>query len=331
MCILLTGATGFIGTHLVRFLVARGEAVRVLCRPTADLTSLTDRKVEIFWGDILNVASVERAISGCDRVFHLAGYARNWDKDPHTFVTVNVRGLKNVLEAALKVAVKKVVFTSSSVTFGPSNPMVVTESVTRTAEFFTEYEHSKFLAEESVRHYLQAGLNVVIVNPTRVFGPGLLNEGNSVTMMIQLYLQGKWRLVLGDGRGMGNYAFVHDVVKGHVAAMERGAMGEKYLLGGENVSYNEFFEMLAELSKRKYRLFHVPPSLALAVSQLEKFRAEWFGHYPLITPGWVRTFLADWAFSCAKAERDLGYKITLLREALDSTVKWLDNHNQNSR
>jgi farnesol dehydrogenase len=235
--------------------------------------------------------------------------------------------MKNILDAAVKHGVKKVVFTSTSLTLGPSNGAPVSESAVRSAAFFTEYEYSKFIAEKEIRNYLQAGLNVVIVNPTRVFGPGLLNEGNSVTRMIHMYLQGKWRLVLGDGRGIGNYVFVGDVVRGHLLAMEHGRQGERYILGGENISYNDFFKLLAELANRNYRMFHVPPALALAVSELEKWRAQRLNHYPKITPGWTQLFLADWAYSIARAERELGYTTTPLREALATTIAWLEQRN----
>jgi farnesol dehydrogenase len=323
MRILVTGATGFIGGQLAKLLVRRGEAVRVLYRPGANLKPFDDLNLEMCAGDVLDAASVERAMAGCDRVFHLAAYARNWAKDPNTFFAVNVGGLKNVLDTALKNRVKKVVFTSSVVTFGPSNGCVVNESAVRAPEFFTEYERSKFVAEESIRQYLQRGLAVVIVNPTRVFGPGLLCEANAITKMIQLYLQGKWRLVLGNGSEIGNYAFVNDVVAGHLLAMSHGKAGERYILGGENVSFNDLFNMIADLCGRSYRLFHVPPAFALAFSEVEKCRAQWFDHYPLITPDWVRTFLANWACSCAKAERELGYAITPLRQALATTIAWL--------
>jgi farnesol dehydrogenase len=323
MSILVTGATGFIGRRLVELLARRGESVHILCRPTAN-ASFKENNIKIYLGDILDASSVARAAAGCDRVFHLAAYARNWAKDPRKFYEINVDGTQNVLDAAVKTSVIKVVLTSSAVTFGPSNGLAVDESVARRASFFTEYEHSKSLAEECVRHYVQKGLDVVIVNPTRVFGPGLLNESNAVTKMIHLYLQGKWRLILGDGRGIGNYAFVDDILQGYLLAMEAGRAGEKYILGGENASYNDLFAMVSDLSKRKYRVLHIPATLALFLANIEKLRAQWFHNYPLITPSWVKTFLADWAFSCARAQRELGYKITPLREALAITISWLE-------
>lgn len=331
MSVLVTGATGFIGTHLVRHLAQRGESVSVLCRPTADITSFNDENIQIFRGDILDASSVERVMEGCDRVFHLAAYARNWAKAPHAYYETNVGGLKNVLDAALEGSVKKVVFTSSALTMGPSNGTPVNESFGKSAKFFTEYVRSKFLAEQNVKDYVSRRLNVVIVNPTRVFGPGLLNEGNSVTRLIQLYLDGKWRIILGDGKAMGNYVFVDDVIRGLLLAMENGRTGEKYILGGENVSFIDFLSILSILSKKKYRLFYLPAYIALAISEIEKFRAQWFNHYPLITPGWVKVFLEDWAYSCTKAEHELGYTITPLREALEITIGWLERSGEDEK
>ncbi len=320
---LVTGATGFIGRHLVERLANKGVTVRVLCRRTADVSSFKRREIEICWGDVLDGSTVEAAVRGCDQVFHLAAFAQGWAKDPQAFFETNVGGLQNVLSAAQRASVEKVVYTSSSVTLGPSNGTPAAESSPRSQEFFTDYEHSKSVAEQEALSYVRSGLNVVIVCPTRVFGPGVLSVANSVTKMVQQYLKGKWRFILGDGNGIGNYVYVEDVVDGHLLAMEKGRAGERYLLGGENASYDEFFEIVAEVSGRRYKLFHVPMSLALLTSEIEEFRGKHFKHHPLITPGWVRTFIADWAFSTEKAQSELGCKITPLREALAMTIKWL--------
>lgn len=323
MSILVTGATGFIGTQLVKLLTRRGETVKILCRPSSDVSMLNEQNIQICRGDVLDSASVERALPGCKRLFHLAAYARVWSKNPQTFLEINVRGMKNVLEAALKAEVERVVLTSTSVTLGPSEDQAVNETTKRKADFFTEYERTKFIAEQEALQYVAKGLDLVMVNPTRVFGPGLLNESNSVTKMIYLYLTGKWRWILGNGKRVGNYAFVNDVVQGHLLAMQAGRTGEKYILGGENISYNDFFQFLTNFSRRKYKLFHIPSAVALTFAELEKLKASWFGKTPLITPGWIKTFLLDWAFSSAKAQRQLGYTITPLRQALETTVSWL--------
>jgi len=324
MAVFVSGASGFIGARLVDRLIENGEDVHILCRPTADLSLVNLGKVKRCSGDILDAKSVSAAMEGCDRAYHIAGYARNWAKDPSTFFKVNVDGTKNVLEAAKQHGVKKTVVTSTSVTLGPSNGVVTRETTKRTIPSFTTYESSKISTEEAVDRYVAAGQDVVLVNPTRVFGPGALTEGNSLTIMIQLYLKGRFRFILGNGEGMGNYAFVDDIVDGHLRAMERGKSGERYILGGENLSYNAFFDLVSNIAGKKYRMLRMPAPLAIGYSYLEQWRATYLFGYPQITPDWVRTFLADWAFSCEKAEKDLGYRITPAKEALKTTIDWLD-------
>ncbi len=281
---LITGATGFIGSQLARHLADQGEPVKALCRATADTAPLAHDYIRLVRGDIRDPAAVERAMGGCDRVFHLAGYARNWAKDPVTFLEINVNGFRNVLEAARKLSIRKVVFTSTALTLGPSARDPVQESTGRTVKCFTDYEYSKLLAEELTQRYVHDGVAITIVNPTRVFGPGLLTEGNSVTRMIQWYIEGKWRFLAGRGEQIGNYAFVEDVVRGHVLAMERGRPGERYTLGGENVSLKDFFARVSEISGRQHRLFRVPFPIAFTAAAIERIRAQHSAHYPLITP-----------------------------------------------
>lgn len=213
-----------------------GHQVHTLCRPTANISSLKRDNIRILWGDVLDRSSVERAMKGCRRVYHLAAYARNWARDKTLFYDVNVGGLRNVLSAAVKMSVERVVFASSSLTLGPSNGSEVTEAAPSTGEYFTHYVHSKVLAEREVTSYRNEILEVVTVNPTRVFGPGLLTESNSVTRLIQWYVRGWWRLILGDGQATGNYVYAPDVIRGHIQAMETGQPGERYILGGSNVT-----------------------------------------------------------------------------------------------
>lgn len=326
---LVTGATGFIGANLVRFLCAQGHDVRVLCRPTSNTTVFDNNSVHICRGDILDFPSVERAVKGCEYVFHLAGYAKNWAKRPETFLDVNVTGTTNVLEASRIADVRKVVFTSSCMTLGPSARIPTTESQARTADFFCEYERTKFYAEDAVAEYVQKGIPVVIVNPTRLFGPGLLTEGNFVTSMIRSYVHGRWRVNLSDGSAIGNYAFVEDVVRGHWLALQHGQPGGRYILGGENLSLNEFFAILADVSRKRYRMIHAPSWIVMASSTWQVLLARWFGIHPLFTPDWVRVMMHDWAFSSEKAKRELGLKITPFREGLRQTLEWLNNDNQN--
>ncbi len=323
MNILVTGATGFIGGRLAESLLEQGHHVAALCRPFSDATSLQAHGIEIRTGDILNSESLVHACEGIDRIFHLAAYARNWARYPERYMRINAGGLRNMLTAALESGVGRVVIASSEVTMGPSNGIPVTEVPKPNVRIYNEYQRSKIVSESVVEEFLPHGLEIVTVNPTRLFGPGSMTEGNSVTKMIQLYLAGKWRLIPGDGEAIGSYAFIRDVVSGFIAAMQRGRSGERYILGGENISYNEFFRSLSELSGKNYTMFRVPPPVATGFSRIEELRARLFGGYPLITPGWVRMFLDDWATSSEKADKELGYTITPFTVALRETVGWL--------
>jgi nucleoside-diphosphate-sugar epimerase len=331
MATFITGSTGFIGNKLANVLAQRGETVHALCRKTSDTSTLKHPNIKIFYGDVSELERVDEAMKGCDFAYHLAAYARSYSKDNQEYFKINVEGSKNVCRAALKYAVKKIVITSTVVVFGPTNHRLSDETIKRDeARFYTVYEHSKFVAEKTVGEFIKQGLPVTFVNPTRIFGPGLMNESNSVTIMIQMYLKGKMRTILGNGNGLGNYGFVDDVVKGHILAMEKGRVGERYILGGENISYNNFFRAINEVSGKKFFIFRIPYALALAFGKVEEIKAKLFNTYPLITPDWVRTFAIDWEYSNKKAETELGYKFMSFRDAIKITIDWL-NKNQNKK
>jgi nucleoside-diphosphate-sugar epimerase len=321
---LVTGATGFIGGRLVERLIADGESVTILYRGKGPLPFASSLLVRTCMGDLLDAASIRRAMAECDRVYHLAAYARPWARDPATFARANVSGLRNLLHAARDAKVRRVVFTSTAMTIGSRGGSPADESCPSPAVTRTLYARSKIAAETEAIQANGAGLPIVIVNPTRVFGPGVLTEANSATRMIQLYLEGKWRWALGAGGATGNYAFIEDVVEGHILAMDRGRPGERYILGGENMRFSEFLDAVADVSDRRRRLFHIPPPLALLFAGLEAARGRWTAHRPLLSPEWVREFLSDWPYSTAKAETELGYRPTPLREAIARTIAWIE-------
>ncbi len=164
---------------------------------------------------------------------------------------------------------------------------------------------------------------MVIVNPTRVFGPGRLTESNSGTLLIDRRARGLSPLLPNRGKNIGNWAFIDDVVEGLMLAMERGRIGERYILGGENVTLREFYQAIDEAAGRRRLTLPLLGFGAMCFARLEKLLADRFGIYPLITPGWVRTFFSDWAVSSAKAQRELGYQVTPLVESIKKTLQWL--------
>lgn len=331
--VFVTGATGFIGTKLVNELVRMGHTVHALSRATSNRQGLDHERIRFVKGDITDKDSLRKGMEGCTQSYHLAAYAKNWAKDPSVFRLHNLDGMKNVFDAAREAGVRRTVFTSTIVVFGPTSPGVVgDETMPRsTPRYYTEYEESKVVAEQEAVRYVDRGHQIVIVNPTRVYGPGKLTEGNSVSLMIDMYDRGKVPVLLNNGVNIGNYAFVDDLVRGHLLAMEKGSAGERYILGGENSSLKDLFRVVNEVSGKRHLQFNLPPSLAYFYSRLEQKKAEWLGLYPQITPGWVETFLQDWAYSCRKAERELGYTITPLKEGVRLTYEWLQTLRKKKR
>lgn len=324
MATLITGATGFIGRSLAATLANRGEELRLLCRPTADTIGLEARGVTVCRGDIGDRPSIRAAIAGCDSVYHLAACAKSWVRDENQFVRNNIEGVRNILEAALVHGVRRVVAVSSSVSYGPSNGTPTDEEAERSRGPFTLYERTKLMGDACADQAFRRGLDLVVVHPTRVFGPGVLTESNSTTRMFLLYLRGRWHWLPGSGAAIGNYAFIDDVVDGLILAMEQGRAGEHYIIGGANVSYRELFDRIARLACCRRVLIPIHRSVAMTLATIEVCRARLTRHHPLITPGWVRTFLADWAYSSAKAIRELGYRPTPLDEALARTIDWIE-------
>lgn len=320
--IFITGATGFIGRKLATRLANEGNQVVALIRSKAKSKDLKHDNISFVEGDLFNLAALEVGMHEAQEVYHLAAFASVWAKDD-TFAKVNIEGTLNILNAAKKKKVKKVLVTSTAGVIGPAIDGPVNEESPRKVDFFTDYEKTKYESELKIKEYVNQGQHVVIVNPTRVYGPGPLNVSNSVTKLIKQYTEGKWKFIPGDGMSTGNYVYVEDVIEGHILAMEKGRAGERYLLGGEDASYYELFDTIAEVGGKKYKLYNMPLGILLAFGKIQLFLAETFGRPPLITPGWVRKYLYKWSVSSAKAQKELGYTITPLREGIQKTVDWV--------
>jgi len=321
----VTGSNGFIGQRLCERLSLEGHKIRCLVRSEGKFTPLSHLEGVIpVIGSLEDESILEERLKGCDTVFHLAAYARPWSRDKSLPYRINVTGTENLLRAALKGGVKRFVLTSSAAVIGPS-PGVdpINEDYPRDVPFFNEYEETKAAAEELVRSYCRDDLETVIVNPTRVYGPGPLNESNSVTKMIRLYGLGKWRILPGDGNCIGNYVLVDDVVKGHILAAINGRPGNRYALGGENLTFNQFFQILAEVTGKRRRMVHFPIWLMKAVAGVMEGQAVITGIPPMITAPWVKKYLNHWSLSSNKSMTDLGYTYTPFREGARITLERL--------
>jgi nucleoside-diphosphate-sugar epimerase len=325
MKVFVSGATGFIGIQLVKRLLSRGDTVHALYRSETKADLIRIPGVKLFKGDILDATSLEIAMKGCNAAYHTAAFAGVWSKDPTRIFRLNVDGALNVIEAARKLGLGRVVVTSTAGILGPSQKDPVHESTPPPSSFFTLYEASKFQLEQKVLGKNEGSPEVVIVNPTRVYGPGYLSESNGVTRMIRQYMEGSWRLLPGNGQSLGNYVHVEDVVSGHLLAMQTGKAGERYVLGGENISYIQLFQYIRNASGVSRRLFKVPLIFMLAASYTMKGISALTGRPPLIVPNLVRKFNHNWIVSSQKAIRELGYEARNAEEGIKQTVQWIQN------
>jgi farnesol dehydrogenase len=262
-------------------------------------------------------------MEGCAQVYHVAAYARAWARDPKTYFKINVEGTVNVLDAAVKNGVERLVFTSTGATLGASNGKPISEDMIRMHDFFTEYESSKFIAEEKIQHYVRRGLHACIVHPLRVYGPGIWTESNVISMMIKSYVEGNWHVIPGDGKTLGSFSFIDDLVDGHILAMEKGKPGERYILGGPNLSFNEFFSLIKEITGKHFLLVKIPVPLLMVFGWKEEMLSR-FGKEPLITRKWIKKYRHNLDFSSDKAVRELGYSITPIEKGIEKTLAWLE-------
>ncbi len=328
MKVFVSGATGFIGIQLVKRLISQGITVHALYRSEskADLIRLSG--VKLFKGDILDKPSLEIALEGCHQAYHTAAFAGVWAKEPSMVFRLNVDGALHVIEAARKCKVGRMVITSTAGILGPSDADPVDESTPAPNSFFTLYEESKFKLEQMLLGKNEGSPEVVFVNPTRVYGPGYLSESNGVTRMIKQFIEGKWRLVPGDGHSLGNYVHVEDVVSGHLKAMDKGKPGDRYVLGGEDISYNQLFDYARDASGKGKKLFRVPLWIMLASAKVMKGIAFLTGRPPLIVPNLVRKFNHNWIVSSQKANKELGYQARNAKEGILQTVQWIQKQSQ---
>jgi nucleoside-diphosphate-sugar epimerase len=207
--------------------------------------------------------------------------------------------------------------------WGPSNDHLLIENDPRTSSFDNDYDLSKYLAEKSVKEYCSKGIFTVIVNPPRVYGPGQLRHSSGVNRFVLQLLNNRISILPWQLGVRANYAFIDDVVNGHILAMEKGLGGERYILGGENVSYKRFGDTVKEISQTKNIYVRIPPLLLKAYSQIELVRGKLNGHQPLITPNVAKRIQLDKMFDCSKAIRQLCYRITPFEEGMRITIDHL--------
>lgn len=327
MKIFITGASGYIGHKLVIEALRRGYTVHILVRDIHSKDLPVHPDISVFKGDITDKQSLTTAMKGCERVIHSAGITKMQSRNNSIFYKVNVEGTKNVLDAALNLGIKKLVFTSSGAVIGPSGKYPMTENDPRITAFENDYEISKHWAEELVKEYGRKGLFAMIVAPPRVYGPGSLTSGNVFDRLLKKILFIGMAFMPAKGDVLANYAFIDDVVTGHFLALDRGLGGEKYILGGENLSYNNFFKAVKQYSFKKIRIIKIPVSLLMIWSFFHMLIFKISGKETQISPAIIKRILKDRALSSDKAVKQLGYSITPFNEGMSKTILHLKNKN----
>ncbi|KAK2660349.1 hypothetical protein Ddye_006882 [Dipteronia dyeriana] len=328
--ILVTGASGFLGGRLCHALVKQGHSVRALVRPTSDISSLpssttTDGPLELAYGDVTDYRSLLDSCSGCHVIFHAAAVVEPWLPDPSRFVSVNVGGLKNLLQAAKETkTVEKIIYTSSFFALGSTDGYIADETQFHKEKYFcSEYEKSKATADKIALQAASEGFPIVPVYPGVIFGAGKITTGNVVTQLLIERFNGRLPGYIGYGNDRFSFSLVDDVVEGHIAAMDKGRPGERYLLTGENASLALIFDMAAVITGTKKPRFCIPLWVIEAYGWISVFFSRITGKLPLISYPTARVARHQWAYSCEKAKEELGYNPRSLKEGLMEVLPWL--------
>lgn len=316
---LVTGATGFIGSAIVRELIKDGEDVRVFVRETSDTRNIDKLDVERVYGDIRDGDSMKRALKGCDTLYFTAAFFAHWTPDKDLPYEVNVGGTKTSLQAALDTGIQKVVYTSTNNTMGAHGPVPVDEH----AEFNhwktgDNYSISKYLAETEAKSYVAKGLPIVIVNPTLVIGTNDIKPTPSGQMIIDV-ATGK---MPGYIEGGTNVIDVEDVARGHILAAKKGRVGERYLLGNENITVSDYFKLIADTAGVKPPTFKIPYSLAVALGYVFELGASITKTPPVVTASEVRIGRKQEFYDCSKAVKELGLPQTPIHVAIEKAIAW---------
>jgi dihydroflavonol-4-reductase len=324
MLAFVTGATGFLGSHVARVLAEQGAELRLLVRPTSDLRNIADLNADRVVGDLRDPESIEKALAGCQVVFHVAADYRLWVRDPNEMYRSNVEGTRSLLEAAGKRGIKRVVYTSSVATMGfslatsSSNP-ADEQSPVGIDDMIGHYKRSKFMAEQVAIDAAKSGIDVVIVNPTTPIGERDIKPTPTGRIVVD-FLKRKFPAYVETGL---NLVDATECARGHVQALEKGRTGERYILGGENLTLKQILDRLGAITGLKSPTVKLPYFFALATGVVnEMVTGRLLGREPRATIDAVRMGRKMMFVSSAKAEGELGWRTVPVDAALRRSVDW---------
>ena len=323
--ILITGATGFVGSAVVRQLLELGEELKVLVRASSDRSNLTGLDVEFAVGDLTDQASLKRALAGCKALFHVAADYRLWARDPSTMYKANVEGSRDIVRLASEAGVSKIVYTSSVATLGIVPGGVGDEETpVHINKMIGHYKRSKYLAEQAVQELFdQQGAPVVIVNPSAPVGPRDIKPTPTGKMIVDA-VNGKIPAYMDTGL---NISHVDDIASGHILAWQKGTAGERYILGGENLELLDILTLIAELCDGKPPIMKMPFSVILPIAHIaEAWTRLTGGDDPFVCVDGVKMARKKMFFSSEKAARELGYRSRSARQALVDAIEWFKNN-----
>lgn len=321
MLAFVTGATGFLGSHVARILAEQGAELRLLVRPTSNLKNLEGLKAETATGDLCDAASLEKAMAGCEVVFHVAADYRLWVRDPAEMYRSNVEGTKAILEAARKNSVRCVVYTSSVATVGftGNGHPADEDSPVSLADMIGHYKRSKFMAEQIALEAGRGGMRVVTVNPTTPIGEQDVKPTPTGRIIVD-FLKRKFPAYVETGL---NLVDARECARGHIAALEKGKSGERYILGGENLTLKQILDKLGVISGLPSPKVKLPYFVAYAAGAVDQtVQGRLLGREPRATIETVRMGKKKMWASSGKAERDLGWKTVPVDDALSRAVAW---------
>jgi dihydroflavonol-4-reductase len=326
MNVFLTGATGFVGSHVARAYAAQGANLRLLTRNSSNLSSLEGIAAETITGDLRNASALRRALEGCDAIVHVAADYRLWVPDPADMYKANVEGTRELLKLARDLGIPKVVYTSSVATMGftKTDTIVNEDTPVTEADMIGHYKRSKWLAEQEALAAARLGQHVMILNPTTPIGP-LDRKPTPTGRIIVDFLNKNFPAYVDTGL---NLVDVEEIARMHVAALDKGTPGERYILGGENLTLKQILDRMADISGLPSPTAKVPHAVAMAYAFFEEnFTGRLLKKEPRATVEAVRMGKKMMWASSAKAEKDLGLQVRPIDHALKAAMEWFVANN----